>query len=278
MIRAKGFWRMVIVYMLVIGLLLVIFLPMFWTFLTSLKTPQEIMNLRASGILPRNPTVVSYVQLFEQSDFGRYFLNSTLVALASTIITILLCAPAAYSVFRCRYPARNLFFRLFISIYTFPKVLLLIPLYIVFARIGLIDRLTALIIINVTIAAPLGVWLLRAFFTAIPLDLEDAALIDGANRMQVLVRIFLPIAAPGVGAVAINTFLMSWSEYLFASTFIISDVNKTLPPGMAYFLQSYNIDWSVMAAGSVLMALPPILGFAITGRFFISGLTAGAVK
>ncbi len=276
--RRRSLKRSALVYALVTFLLLVVFLPMVWIFLTSLKTPQEIMNLRASGILPRNPTFVSYVQLFEQSDFGRYFLNSTIVSLASTLITILLCAPAAYSVFRCRYPARNLFFRLFISIYTFPKVLLLVPLYIVFARIGLIDRLAALVIINVTIAAPLGVWLLRAFFTAIPLDLEEAALIDGANRLQVLVRIFLPIAAPGVGAVAINTFLMSWSEYLFASTFIISDPNKTLPPGMAYFLQSYNIDWSIMAAGSVLMALPPIVGFAITGRFFISGLTAGAVK
>ena len=276
--RRRSLKRSALVYALVTFLLLVVFLPMVWIFLTSLKTPQEIMNLRASGILPRNPTFVSYVQLFEQSDFGRYFLNSTIVSLASTLITILLCAPAAYSVFRCRYPARNLFFRLFISIYTFPKVLLLVPLYIVFARIGLIDRLATLVIINVTISAPLGVWLLRAFFTAIPLDLEEAALIDGANRLQVLVRIFLPIAAPGVGAVAINTFLMSWSEYLFASTFIISDPNKTLPPGMAYFLQSYNIDWSIMAAGSVLMALPPIVGFAITGRFFISGLTAGAVK
>jgi ABC-type glycerol-3-phosphate transport system permease component len=102
--------------------------------------------------------------------------------------------------------------------------------------------------------------------------------VDGATRIQIIFRIFIPLAAPGVAAVGINAFLMSWSEYLFASTLVISDQFKTLPVGMAYFLQQYAIEWGIMMAGSVLIALPPIIGFAIAGKYFIQGLTAGSIK
>jgi ABC-type glycerol-3-phosphate transport system permease component len=131
---------------------------------------------------------------------------------------------------------------------------------------------------HVTLTAPFSVWILRAFFESVPREVEEAALVDGATRIQIIFRIFIPLAAPGVAAVGINAFLMSWSEYLFASTLVISDQFKTLPVGMAYFLQQYAIEWGIMMAGSVLIALPPIIGFAIAGKYFIQGLTAGSIK
>lgn len=264
-------------YLLVSIVLAIVIVPMSWVFISSLKSSPELMSSRLT-ILPKNLTFSHYPALFEQSSFGLYFLNSTYVALFSTLITVILSSLAAYSVYRCRYGARRIFARTFLSIYIFPKVLLLIPLYSVFVGIKVIDTLLSLVIINVTINAPFSVWILRTFFTSVPTELEDAALVDGATRLQVLFRIFFPIAAPGIGAVAINSFLMSWTEYLFASTFIISDQNKTLPYGMAYFLQRYDIDWGILTSGSVLIALPPLIGFALAGRYYIKGLAAGAIK
>ncbi len=264
-------------YLSVAVVLAVVMLPMYWVVVGSFKTVPELTSPTPT-FWPKTFTLEHYVRLFEQVPFARYFLNSILVALAATGITLVLASLAAYSVYRCRYRGRELLYRTFISIYIFPRVLLIIPLYVTFTRLGIIDTLLALIIVNVTIVAPFSVWMLRAFFVGVPLELEDAALVDGASRLQVLVRIFLPLSAPGLAALALNSFLMCWTEYLFAVIFLISDRNKTLPVGMAHFLQQYFIDWGLLMSSSVVIAIPPILLFGLAGRWFIKGLTAGAVK
>ncbi len=264
-------------YLSVAAVLAVVLLPMYWIVISSFKTLPELTSSTPT-FWPRTFTVEHYVRLFAQVPFVTYFLNSVYVALASTAITLVLASLAAYSLYRCRYRGRHLLYRAFISIYIFPRVLLLIPLYVLFTRMGIIDTLLALIIVNVTVVAPFSIWMLRAFFTTVPLDLEDAAMVDGASRLQVLVRIFLPLSAPGLAAVALNSFLMSWTEYLFAVAFIISDRHKTLPVGMAHFLQQYFIDWGLLMSSSVLIAIPPIVLFGLAGRWFIKGLTAGAVR
>lgn len=124
----------------------------------------------------------------------------------------------------------------------------------------------------------MNVWLIKSFFVSVPTELEDAALIDGANRLQVLFRIFIPLSATGIAAISINSFMMCWTEYLFASVMIISDINKTLPAGMIQFMQQYDIDWELLTAASILMSIPPIILFALGGKYFIKGITAGAVK
>ncbi len=264
-------------YLSVAAVLAVVLLPMYWVVVSSFKTVPELTSPTPT-FWPRTFTTEHYTRLFEQVPFVTYFLNSVYVALAATLITLVLAALAAYSVYRCKYRGREFLFRTFISIYIFPRVLLIIPLYVTFTRIGIIDTLLALVIVNVTVVAPFSIWMLRAFFTGVPLDLEDAAMVDGASRIQVLVRIFLPLSAPGLAALALNSFLMSWTEYLFAIAFIISDRYKTLPVGMAHFLQQYFIDWGLLMSSSVIIAIPPILVFALAGRWFIAGLTAGAVK
>ena len=264
-------------YISVFVLLLIILSPIYWIFISSFKPTPELLQTPPT-LVPNSLTLEHYNELFEGTNFIRYFVNSITVALGSALLVVVLTSLAGYSVYRCRYKGRHLFLSMLLTIYIFPRVLLLLSLYPVYATVGLLDNLICLVITYVGITAPLNVWIIRAFFTSVPTELEDAALVDGASRIQILIKIFIPIAAPGIGAVAINSFLMSYSEYLFASIFIISDVNKTLPVGISQFLQQYEINWGAIAAGSVLIVIPPLIGFALVGRYFIKGIAAGAVK
>ena len=264
-------------YVSVIFLSSVVFLPLYWILINSFKTTPELTSPRPT-FFPHTVTLEHYTNLFTQVNFLRYFYNSIVVALASTGLIIVLGALAAYSIYRCRFWGRKTLFALFLSIYIFPRVLILIPLFVVFSQLHLVDSLLGLVILNVTITAPFSVWTLKAFFTTVPVELEDAAFVDGANRVQVLFRIFFPVVAPGIGALALSAFLMSWTEYLFASAFIMSTELKTIPVGMALFLDQYFIDWGMLMSSSVLVALPPTILFAFIGGYYVKGLSAGAVK
>lgn len=264
-------------YVSVIFLSSVVFLPLYWILINSFKTTPELTSPRPT-FFPHTVTLEHYTNLFTQVNFLRYFYNSIVVALASTGLIIVLGALAAYSIYRCRFRGRKTLFALFLSIYIFPRVLILIPLFVVFSQLHLVDSLLGLVILNVTITAPFSVWTLKAFFTTVPVELEDAAFVDGANRVQVLFRIFFPVVAPGIGALALSAFLMSWTEYLFASAFIMSTELKTIPVGMALFLDQYFIDWGMLMSSSVLVALPPTILFAFIGGYYVKGLSAGAVK
>jgi ABC-type glycerol-3-phosphate transport system permease component len=143
---------------------------------------------------------------------------------------------------------------------------------------GLIDNLFALVIVNVTFAVPFAIWMMRAFLAAVPIEIEEAARLDGASRLTILRRIVLPLIAPGVASVAIFAFVTSWTEYLFASVLIQSDAHKTIPVGLAGIIGQYQVDWGLMLAGATITTLPVIALFAFIGRYFVAGLTAGAIK
>lgn len=269
--------KTIVTYAFVILLCMIVFLPLYWILINSFKVTPELTSPRPT-LFPRSFTLEHYRNLFTQVNFMRYLGNSLWVAVASTVVTVILGALGGYSLFRCKYPGRKAISSNLLLVYVFPRILLVIPLFVIFARIGLIDTLTALIILNVTTNAPLSVWTLRAFFTAVPLELEDAALVDGANRLQVLFRVFFPVVAPGIGSLALSSFLLSWTEYLYASTFIMSTELKTIPVGMSLFLDQYFIDWGMLMASSVVVAIPPVILFAFIGRYYVKGLSAGAVK
>mgnify|MGYP001811648558 CR=1 FL=1 len=258
-------------------LLLVIVAPVYYVFTSSIKDPQEIIA-QTPTLIPHSFTLEHYQKLLRSSAFPIYMRNSVLVALGTTIITVVLATLAAYGLYRLRFPGRDFVFRIILVTYAFPGVLLLIPLYGMMTTLGLIDRLVALVIINVTFAAPFAVWMLRAFFGTIPFELEEAAALDGANRMQIIMRVLLPLAAPGVASVAIFAFIMAWTEYMFASVLIISDGRRTVPVGLAGIIGQYQIDWGLLLAGATLTALPVLILFSFVGRNFVDGLTAGAVK
>ncbi|MEL6151450.1 MAG: carbohydrate ABC transporter permease [Chloroflexota bacterium] len=258
-------------------LFVIVILPFYWIFSSSVKIPQEIISLTPT-LIPQSFTWQHYGKLLNSSDFPLYMWNSLQVALGTMVITVVLSASAAYGLYRLKLPGRNLIFQIILITYAFPGILLLIPLYGMMSRMGLIDTIPALIIINVTFAAPFAVWMMRAFFSTIPVEIEDAAALDGANRLQILLRILFPLAAPGVASIAIFAFIMSWTEYMFASVLIISDERRTLPVGLAGIIGQYQVDWGLLLAGSALTALPVIILFALVGRNFVRGLTAGAMK
>lgn len=260
-----------------LGLAAIVLLP-FWLIATgSIKAPQEIIT-RVPTLLPHSFTLRHFDKLLGASDYPRYLGNSLVVGLGSTAITVVLSVLAAYGFYRLRFPGRDLLFRAVLVAYAFPGILILIPLYGMMSQAGLIDTLAALVIVNVTFASPFAIWMMRSFFASIPVELEEAALIDGASRLAILLRIMVPLSAPGIASVAIFAFIASWTEYLFASVLILSDANRTLPVGFAGIIGQYQIDWGLLLAGATLATVPVVLLFGIVGRWFIAGLTAGAVK
>jgi ABC-type glycerol-3-phosphate transport system permease component len=244
---------------------------------SSFKTPQDIIS-RVPTLLPLPFTLQHYEKLLRSSAFPTYLANSVIVALGTMAISVTLSTLAAYGLYRLRLPGRTSLFRIILVTYAFPGVLLLIPLYGMLSSLGLIDSLAALVIINVTFTAPFAVWMLQAFFGSIPDELEEAAALDGASRLQTLWRVVLPLAAPGVASVAIFAFITSWTEYMFASVLILSDANRTVPVGLAGIIGQYQVDWGLLLAGATVTMLPVLILFSFVGRNFIEGLTAGAVK
>jgi multiple sugar transport system permease protein len=264
-------------YISVVVMLGVVVVPFLWIFLASFRPSSDLIKSNPSFGLG-DLSLANYQNLQQAAQYFTYLTNSAIVSLTSTIVSIILALLAAYSVYRTRYPGRRPLYLALIITYVFPGVVLLIPLYQLLGKVGLINNLFSLVIVNVTFTAPFSVWLMRGFFGAIPAGIEEAASIDGASRMRILLSIVLPLTAPGIAAAAIFSFVWSWTEYMFASAFIVDEGRKTLPVGLGAFIQQYNIDWGLLAAAAVATALPVIIIFAFIGRYFVEGLTAGAEK
>lgn len=258
-------------------LLFVVVAPFYYVVSSSFKTPQDIIA-RVPTLIPYPITLQHYEKLLRSSAFPTYLTNSLMVAAGTMLICVVLSTLAAYGLYRLRLPGGTLLFRVILVTYAFPGVLLLIPLYGMLSSLHLIDSLVALVVVNVTFTAPFAVWMLQAFFGTIPVELEEAAALDGAGRLQTLTRVVLPLAAPGVASVAIFAFITSWTEYMFASVLILSDANRTVPVGLAGIIGQYQVDWGLLLAGATLTMLPVLILFSFVGRNFIEGLTAGAVK
>lgn len=262
---------------LILALMFFVVAPFYWIFSSSVKEPQEIIA-RDPTLTPQSFTTEHYDKLLGDSEFPTYLRNSLIVAVGTMVITVVLSTLAAYGLYRLRFPGRQMLFRIILITYAFPGVLLLVPLYDMMSELGLVDELLALIIVDVTLAAPFAVWMLQAFFRTIPQELEEAAALDGATRLGIIVRILLPLAAPGVASIATFAFISSWTEYIFASILILSESNRTLPVGLAGIIGQYQVDWGLLLAGATVTAIPVIVLFGLVGRNFVEGLTAGAVR
>lgn len=275
----RRIWRSFLLYLSVFGLLFVIIAPFYWIFSSSIKRPQEIIA-RIPNLFPQSFTLQHYEKLLAASDFPRYLMNSTIVAILTMAFTVVLTVMAAYAIYRLEFPGHTFLQRVILVTYAFPSILLLIPIYMMLSATTpkLIDTPWALVIVNVTFAAPFAVWMLQAFFKGIPIELEEAAALDGAGRIQTMLKIFMPLAAPGIASIAIYAFIFSWTEYMYASVLIISDNYRTLPVGLAGIIGQYQVDWGLLLAGATITTLPVLILFSIVGRSFVEGLTAGAVK
>ena len=251
-------------------IILIFFFPFFWIITSSFKSPEEIIAT-STTIIPRSFTLEHYNKILFNSDFFIYLKNSLIVSFSSMIISIILSVSAAYGLHKLKFYGNKFVEYSLLVTYAFPGVILLVPIYLLFAKVNLLNS-------YFLFATPFAVWMLKAFFKLIPNEIEEAAYIDGASRYIVISRIIVPLAAPGIASVAIFCFIISWTEYLFASILISGDDLKTLPVGLAGIVGQYQIDWGFLLSGAVLASLPVILLFVFIGKYFVSGLTEGAVK
>jgi ABC-type glycerol-3-phosphate transport system permease component len=264
-------------HLLAAGASALLLAPFLWMISTSLKSPAEVV-LRSPTIIPRSFDVENYVDVFRRGNFGRYFVNSVIVALAVTVISVAIATLSGYAFARYRLRGGKAILLAILATQMFPAILLAIPLYILIRNLGLLNSLLGLVLVYTSFALPFSVWMLRNYFLTIPKDLDDSALVDGATRLQALRSVVLPVAMPGIAATAIFSFILSWNEFLYANTFISSADRRTLPVGLQSLIGEFTTDWGLLMAGAVITTIPVVVIFFFVQRQLTQGLAAGAVK
>ena len=267
-----------ILRLLVISLIMFILLaPFLWILLASFRPNMEL--IRNQTLIPQNITIENYISLFTKSAYWQWVINSTIVAVYTVILSLPLIVAGAYSVYRTQYRGRNVLSLFLLSVYIFPTALLVVPIFKIFDGLALVDSHLGCAMMNTAFAVPFGIWLLQAFLKSLPPELEEAAAVDGIGRIRTLFQIIIPQAAPGIIAIAMFAFIVSWTEYLFAMTLLLSNDLHTLPIGLTGIVfGQYRVNWGFAAAGAVGSALPIFILFLIVGRWFIRGISAGAIK
>jgi multiple sugar transport system permease protein len=250
--------------------------PIYWLVISAMKTELELFLIPPVWF-PADPTLANFERLFHGA-FTTWFRNSTIVAVATTLIGLLLAALAAYSFSRFRFPGSRALSTMFLFIQLFPVAVIVIPLFILWSNMKLTNTYWSLIVTYLVFGLPISTWLLIGFFNAVPVELEEAAMIDGSSRLGALLRITLPLSLPGLAATAIYVFLLSWNEFFFALTFMSSTEMRTIPVGLTSFFAEHSVDWGGLMAASVLASLPVVVLFGLLSRYFVQGLTSGAVK
>lgn len=268
-------------YVGVIALLLIILFPIFYIFISSFKPLSELITM-GTGFFPQKPTLENYVSLISVRtpirNFPVFLLNSLKVSIGTALLSVLIASLGGYGLARYQYPGGGILAQSMLLIYVFPTVLLLIPIYKMFLNLKLLDTHLGLIIIYTALAAPFCTWLLTSFFKTIPIELEEAASIDGASKVTIFLKITFPLAASGIVTVAVYSFIIAWGEYMFASILLSSSGNRTAPLGLATLTAEQYIEWGPLLAGSILIILPVIVLFFPVARQFIKGVMGGAIK
>lgn len=264
--------------------LLLIFtvVPMAWMLITSLKTGFAAMQYPPQW-WPAEPTLENYTRLLNPAgavgqDFLHYFWNSIWVSTLSTILSVVVAVPAAYAFSRFRFPGRDMLFFAVLLRNMFPAVIFLVPLFILMRFLGLANSHWSLIITYLTFGLPLAIWLLKGFYDNIPIQLEQAARIDGATRFQAFFFIVMPLSSPGIIATSIYSFIGAWNEYIYAYTFLTKHEQMTLPVGIQRFFSENATDWPGLMAATFIMSVPVVVLFLVLQRYFVRALTEGAVK
>lgn len=259
--------------------LLVLFagFPFAWMISTAFKDSREIFATPPT-LIPHTFTLENLQRLFTETRALTYLRNSAMVSLSTVALTIAVATPAAYSLTRFRFPGREQIAATVLFTYMFAPIMIIVPFYVMMRFLGLTNTHFGLVLAYTAFCLPFGLWMLRTFFQSIPVDIEQAAMIDGANRFQTVVYVVLPLALPGVVATSIFTFILTWNDYIFARILISADELKTLPVGIADLYNASVVDWGmIMAAG--LLVLTPVLGvFFVIQKYMVAGLGAGALK
>ncbi len=261
---------------LAVGLVFVCF-PIIWMFFSSLKSNTEIFAL-PPRVIPKVFTLEAYRAIFEDPVKLRFFINSYLISGVVTLLTVFIALLAAYGFSRYQFRFKNVFNVIIISTQTVPPITLLIPFFGMVVAFGIFDTYLALILTYMVFTLPYATLIMTGYLNTLPKDLDEAVLMDGGSSWTALWRVIAPLSAPGIVATSVYTFLLAWNEFLFALTLTKSMELRTVPIGIQLLMGQHAFDWNEMMAMSVLGSLPLLLLYMFAQRYFLAGMTAGAVK
>lgn len=278
MINRRSLLKTLFIYVLVLLLLALFLFPIYWMFIGSLKDNSVLMRLPPQ-IYPTFSTMESYEAVFSNAKYMKYILNSFIVASMTVVVDLVFSVFAGYSLSRFRYPGRKAIMTITLSAQVFPVVVIIISLYEFFSKFKLMNTYHGLSLADVAMSLPLSVWMLKSFCDSVPRSLDEAAKVDGCGRFMTMMRIVLPLLKPGMLAVGIYAFLMSWDDYMLGLVIMTKTPLKTLPVGISEtFLGEFGFDYAGMMTISVVASLPVLLLFLVFQKYMVAGLTGGAVK
>ncbi len=279
-LRSNRRWALIAAYAC-LGIFVVFFLfPPYYMLVTSLKTNAEIAELASNPwIVTDGVTLGHYEHLLTESSFPRFFLNTTIVTVIVVAITMVISVLAAYSLARLRFWGSGVLATGVFLTYLVPDTLLFIPLFKIVGWLGLLDTYWSLVLVYPTLTVPFCTWIMIGYFGSIPRELDEAALIDGANHMQMLLKVFIPVALPGLIAATIFAFTVAWANFLYPLAYIYSESEMVLTVGTVTTLIKGDVfHWGGLMAGALLAAAPPVILYAFLMDYYIAGLTSGATK
>ncbi len=262
----------VLFFLVLLAVAVVLLLPFFWMLSSSLKTQADIVHWPPKILF--KPTLANYARAFGEQDFLKYFKNSSIVGAASVALSLLLGLPAAYSIARFAQKRLAIFI---LAARLMPGISFLMPWYIIFSRLGLMDSYAALVLSHMLIALPVVVWIMSSYFETIPLEMEESAMIDGATRQRAFRSIVLPLSGPGIVTSTTLCFIFSWNNFMFSQV-LSMERTKTLPIAIYNFLSYAEVDWGAVMAVAVSIMTPAIVLTMIFQKYVVKGLTVGAVK
>jgi multiple sugar transport system permease protein len=275
--RERQSSRRMIFWGLVVVVCAISFFPVVWVGLSSLKIPSQLYDSPVR-YLPNPPTLQHYVDVFTLHPFGRFFLNSLWVAGWSTVLTVTLAVLGAYPLTRLRFRGRNLVLVFILASGMLPVLARLIPLFSTMRTLGLLNSYAGMVLVYSSLALPLSTMTMIAFFGQVPRDLENAAIIDGCNRMGALWRIMVPLAAPGMVTTALLSFIIAWNDFIIALVLISRPMMRTIPVGIALFPGEYQFPWGTISAAVIVAVIPIVVAIVFFQKRIVAGLTSGAVK
>lgn len=255
---------------------LFILFPYYWMFVTSVKPDADIIS-KPVQYWAVNFSWEHYKDLFGYFNFLKYMGNSLIIAIGTTVLSLVVSTLAAYSFARYDFKGRKILMCLFLSNNMFPTVLLMIPLYSIMSSLGLLYSHFGMVLAYATFSIPFSVWLIQGFIRDVPFDLEEAALVDGCTRRGAFLRIFLPVLAPCLLAAGVYMFMQAWNEYTLASL-MTNPASRTIPVALSTLIGQLGVDWGMLCAGGIITCLPVIIMFFFAQKYLVAGMTAGAVK
>jgi multiple sugar transport system permease protein len=268
----RSFWFNLLFAILIIVIVVPMIFPLFWMVASSFKTQVDIISWPPKFLF--KPTLINYHKVFAEQNFGLYLKNSTIVAVSAVVLSLLFGLPAAYSI--ARYKQKHLLMMILLA-RLMPGMSFLMPWYIIFSRLHLMDSYLALILSHMLITLPVVVWIMSAYFESIPIEMEESAMVDGATRQRAFISIILPLSMPGVVTATTLSFIFSWNNFMFSQV-LSQERTRTLPIAVYNFMSYASIDWGGIMAAAVAIILPAIILTMAFQKYVVKGLTAGAVK